>query len=153
MNVEANENRIQIQLELPVPIKWVWALLTEREHIDQWWGEHVKLESGVGGKFIEAWSDGNRDVITSGNITHYDPPNVLAITWADDDWSGDTRVVFQLSEQDEATQLLIEHSGWQIHPEPKRSNLIDDHAEGWTQNLENLINYAKEVQSKGNYAN
>ena len=147
MDVETGKNCIQIQLELAAPINYAWTLLTDQQHINRWWGEHVELEPKLGGAFRETWSDGQRDIVTSGEVIRWDSPHLLSMTWADDDWSGHTRVMFQLSEQGEATRLVIEHSGWEVHPKDKRLDFIENHAEGWSQNLGNLICYAEKINS------
>lgn len=146
VKVEVSEHSIQIQLELPVPTEQVRTLLTEQKHIDQWWG-NVRLEPNAH-KFTEVWFNSNRKVITSGTITRYDPPNVLALTWADNDWSNDTRVEFRLSEQTKRTRLVLTHSQWQAFSKTERLKLLADHAEGWTQNLETFVKYAVKQAKK-----
>lgn len=64
------------------------------------------------------------------------------MTWADDGWPGETIVAFYLSEYRYGTRLLFEHSGWDIHPFDRRGILIEAHAAGWRQYLEQFVDYA-----------
>ncbi len=121
---------IRIEVDLRVPPLRAWALLTERQHIAIWWGGHVELQARLGGTLVETWSDGGREVVTSGEVTRCDPPRALELTWADHDWPGATRVGFHLSGHGAGTRLVLDHSGWDAHPAGERQRLIAAHADG-----------------------
>ncbi len=144
MKVEITGDSIRIEVDLSVPPVRAWTLLTERQHVANWWGGHVELQARLGGKLVETWSDGGREVITSGEVTRCDPPRALEMTWADHDWPGDTRVGFHLSEHAAGTRLVLDHSGWGVHPAGEQQRLIDAHAGGWSQSLARLADYAAE---------
>ncbi len=148
MKIGTMEDVVRIVVDLPVPPKQAWALLTEKPHTANWWGDHVDLQPRSGGGFLEKWSDGTREVITSGEVTRCDPPFALEMTWADDDWPADTRVTFHLSEHGDGTRLVLDHSGWSVHSPSRREKLICGHAHGWSQHLARLAEYATEVGSQ-----
>jgi uncharacterized protein YndB with AHSA1/START domain len=114
----------------------------------RWWGDHVTLEAKPKGKLVERWSKEGRQIVTSGEVTRCHPPSVLEMTWADDDWPGDTKVTFHLSRNENATRLVLEHSGWHVHPDVKRHSLIDAHAAGSSQYMKALADYASELGSR-----
>lgn len=143
MKANVNDDGIRIEVDISVTTDRAWVLLTEDEHRRKWWGDHVELEVRRGGAFRETWSDGTRQVVTSGEVTRMEPPTALEMTWADDDWSGQTRVMFRLSGHGRSTRLHLEHSGWSVHPEEERRQLIDVHAKGWRQHLTRLADYAR----------
>ncbi len=145
MIVETTGDRIHIEVDLPVPPARAWALLTEKQHIANWWGDHVDLHARPGGKLLERWSAGGREVVTAGVVTRCDPPVVLEMTWTDDDWPADTRVGFRLSEYGDQTRLVLDHSGWSVHPAGGREELIAAHAAGWSRYLARLAEYAAAV--------
>ena len=148
MKIETTEDVVSIVVDLPVPPEQAWALLTERSHTANWWGAHVDLQPRTGGAFLEKWSDGAREVITSGEVTRCDPPFALELTWADHDWPADTRVTFFLSGHGDRTRLALDHSGWGGHPPGGREELIRGHAHGWSLHLARLAEYATEVGPK-----
>lgn len=149
MKLKTDSKKIRIEVNLAVSQEKAWELLTESNHIANWWGNHVKLEARPGGAFFEKWFDGEKQVITSGRITHFYPPSVLKVTWADDNWPGETNVIFSLPEGDNETRLILEHSGWEIHSEEERQALIDAHTDGWSHYLQKLTTYAEEIKNNG----
>lgn len=150
MKVETTDNKIYIEVSLPVPRSKAWTILTRKHHVTNWWGDHVTLEASPDGTFLEKWFNGDRQVFTSGRITHCDPPSKLQMTWADDDWPGETVVTFLLAEHGNGTLLRLEHSGWDIHPYGKRRRLIDAHITGWSRYMERLDPYAADYH-KNNF--
>ena len=148
MDLETTGDSIHAEVDLAVPPLQAWALLTERQHVARWWGDHVELQAGAGGKLSETWSEGGRTVVTSREVTRCDPPFALELTWADDDWPAETRVAFHLSEEGGRTRLALDHSGWGVHPAGERKKLIDAHAAGWSRHLERLATYAGKTRGE-----
>jgi uncharacterized protein YndB with AHSA1/START domain len=142
MKVETTDGSIHIEVDLAVPPMRAWTVLTERQHIANWWGEHVNLQARPGGTLRETWTDGARRVVTAGLVTRCEPPSALELTWADDDWPGETRVAFHLAARGDRTRLVLDHAGWEMHPADRRSELIDAHASGWSRYLVRLAEYA-----------
>jgi uncharacterized protein YndB with AHSA1/START domain len=145
VKVRTTDDSIRVEVSLAATPHQAWSLLTEKQHISNWWGDHVSLEARLGGKLLERWSDNGRQVVTSGEVTQCRPPSVLEMTWADDDWPGNTKVAFDLSTDAGGTRLVLEHSGWRIHPVANRWRLIDAHADGWSRYLKKLVEYASEL--------
>jgi uncharacterized protein YndB with AHSA1/START domain len=145
MKIEKTTEAISISLDLQVPPEQAWVLLTQKPHVSNWWGDYVELQARLGGKLLETWHDGSREIVTSGEVTRCDPPSALEMSWADDDWPGSTRVAFYLSGDVHGTRLILKHSGWSVHSAGKREKLIDGHAQGWSQHLVRLAGYAAEV--------
>lgn len=142
MQVDVAAESIRIAVGVGCPPEEIWPLLTESRHIRSWWGGHVSLDARHGGALREVWSDGAREVVTSGTVRRFDPPRLLVMSWADDDWPGETEVSFALEEGDGRTELVLVHSGWDIHPLETRRDLMEAHAQGWGGHLERLARYA-----------
>ena len=145
MIVDTGGDAIHIVVELSVPRMQAWTLLTEKQHIASWWGDHVDIQARPGGMLSEVWSHGERVVVTSGLVTRCDPPSVLEMTWADNGWAGETRVSFHLSEHGNGTRLEFDHSGWSVHPAGERKKLVEAHAAGWSRYLTRLAEYSAVV--------
>lgn len=143
MQVETESFSIKIELPLPVSRHKAWELLFSQSHIATWWGDHVTLNAQPGGTFLEEWHNGEKIVLTSGKITTYHPPEKLEMTWADDDWPGETIARFLLEKNQTGSTLSFEHSGWEIHPKNKLRELIKAHADGWSNYLSQLAEYAQ----------
>jgi len=71
-----------------------------------------------------------------------DAPQTLELTWADDAWDEQTRVLFRLDEAaGNTTHLTLEHSGWGAFPSSAREDLVRAHASGWFHHMANLETY------------
>ena len=144
MRVDTDNDRIEISVAIAASQDRVWRLLTESDQIRIWWGSHVTLDARLGGALREVWSEGGREVVTSGTVTQFEPPRLLAMSWADHDWPGETEVSFNLDRTPAGTLLRLVHSGWNVHPAEKKSALVEAHAQGWIGHIERLARSATE---------
>lgn len=147
MNVAADHQKIHAEVTLDITLQRVWNLLTEPDHLVNWWGDHVSIEPKLNGTFCEVWFDGERKVTTSGKVTTWNPPEKLALTWADDDWQVETTVSFALMQTGEETLLIFKHSGWDQFPLHLQDKLINAHKDGWSTYLKQLEKYAQASQT------
>lgn len=143
MHVRCTEAALQIDADLEARLEEVWQALVDAEQRAAWWGDYVALEPRLGGKLVETWFDGQREVVTTGHIEVWSPPSKLVMRWADDDWPGPTRVVLELLPRDGRTHLALTHDGWDVHPESRRALLMDAHAKGWSMHLERLTAFVR----------
>lgn len=145
MQVTTSENEIRIELDLPIPREAAWILLSAPDAIGVWWGDYVVLDAREGGHFREEWSIGERQIVTNGTVLHCEPPGLLEMTWADNTWSGQTKVRFTLSAHPGGCRLTLLHCDWQHVRAQDLPRLIAAHAEGWQSHLARLANLAQEV--------
>ncbi len=125
----------------------VWRAFIEPERLAQWWG-HMELESRLGGRFVERWTDeAGRRVVTSGRIVALDPMKRIGLSWADDDWSEETHVSILLDRTMSGTRVKILHSGWDRLADGER--MMNEHKTGWRMHLENLRIHCERTPIKG----
>lgn len=143
MKVGTTADRILIDYDFSQTRERVWAALTSAEAIAAWWSDDVSLMPTAGGAFREEWTDETgRKIVTSGFVSHYEPPEMLELSWADDDWSHTTHVSLILEPLSETKTLLrLEHRGWAGLPADRRQALIEQHAAGWHHHLRSLEAY------------
>lgn len=143
MKVGTTADRIVIEFDFRKNLEQVWAALTSPDAIAAWWGESVSLMPKAGGAFREEWTDETgRRIVTSGFVSRYEPPELLELSWADDDWPHSTHVALILEPLDDAKTLLrLEHRGWSGLPAESRQRLIEQHAAGWHHRLRALEAY------------
>ncbi len=143
MRVQTTDDRLLIETELAVPVERVWAALTSPAAVSEWWGDHVRLAPYVGGELREHWTDASgRRIVTTGVVTRCDPPTSLEMAWSDDDWPGETNVLFTLRARDgDRSMLRLEHRGWHALPAERRRTLIEEHAAGWRRHMRSLRAY------------
>ena len=133
---------IALEINLPTSLEVSWRFVTDPIHLKAWFGEHVSLDAKLGGEFREVWSQGGRQVVTTGRVEEYQPPSAIAWTWRDDNWTAQTRLRLTFSALPEGTGVRLVHLGWSSFPVPLGEKLRTAHAEGWRQHLENLRCYA-----------
>lgn len=124
----------------------VWKALTDPGKISQWWGEGVKIEPRVGGRFEEPWTDENdRRILTFGEVLCVEPGRELQLSWKDEDWPAFTQVTFRLETEGEQTVFTVIHEGWERLEGLDVEKLIADHRAGWTEIIAAFHNVALRV--------
>ena len=141
MKTVATGDRIRSEVDTAVPRHRAWAFLTEARHVANRWGDRVTLQARLGNRLVKRCSDGHQAVATSGGVTRRDPPGVLEMTRADDDWRARTEVAFGTSERGDGTRLALDHPGRGAHPAGERQRLIEAHAAGWSRHLARLADH------------
>ena len=98
------------------------------------WGDHVTLELFAGRQLRELSIKSNRAGTTVGQVVVYTPPNVIAFTWAEDDWLAATDVSGQIRRYGTRTlarcELHREHRGWLAPPTNCLDPLMQAHSDG-----------------------
>ena len=87
----------------------------------------IFLESKVGGRFYERFSDGGEFEI--GRVIRCDPPNVIAFTWKAPEWEGVTEVEVRFVAEGAATRVELEHRGWEAGAKMRKERKGYD--DGW----------------------
>jgi uncharacterized protein YndB with AHSA1/START domain len=140
-------DRIERQIVIDAPIELVWAVITEPEHINQWFGDVTEVDLRPGGRVMFGWPEHGHT--THGLVDRVEPPNAFAFRWdreTEDDVDGTsyTRVEFTLHPEGESTRLTVVESGFRelAMPEADRRRDADGHREGWERELNELAEYA-----------
>lgn len=108
---EEQEDAATLRFErvYPRPIETVWSAMTQPERLADWLGVS-ELEPRVGGA-VRLFTDGEPAAQVHGRVLAWEPPRVLAFTWAAHD-EPETVVRAELSEAGEgATRLVFTHAG------------------------------------------
>lgn len=137
--VQAAPDTVRMERLLPGPIERIWAYLTEPEKRKKWLAGG-EMEMRVGGKanlFFhhseitseptpERFKSMENGIHSQCEVTEFDPPRLLAMTWPGDDHASE--VVFELFPEGEKVLLVLTHrklpskaemanvsSGWHAH--------------------------------------
>ena len=78
----------------------------------------ILIEGRVGGRFFERYTDGEEFDV--GRVTAFDPPERLAFTWRQANWSAETSVEVRFAAEADGTRVTLEHRGWEALGEPGR---------------------------------
>jgi uncharacterized protein YndB with AHSA1/START domain len=138
-------DRIEREITIAAPVDRVWSILTEAEHISDWFAERgADIDLRPGGALIMHW---NEWPTTTARVEAVEPPHRFAYRWtahhaADEEHKegNSTLVEFTLTPEGESTRLKVVESGFAslaTSDEQIRSN-YDDNVGGWKQVLEQL---------------
>ncbi len=132
---------------IPLPIKTTWTLLTNRQHIAQWWGDYVSIELRPRGAFEELWTahDG-RQTRAFGTVTQVAAPYLLELTWTEEAWGYETYVHLGLRQMGNGTELTIIHKDWPAPPSEAVRDTIARHYHAWKSCLTRLKRYAATIE-------
>ncbi len=141
LSITSDSDGVHLSIRIPVDVTTAWKYLTAPASVARWWGDHVQLNAVAGGQLREKWSNGQREVLTTGTVTRCEPPTTLGMTWADDDWPGDTNVCFQLAADGAATRVELVHEGFEALFGAAAASTVEAHATGWRCHLQRFIQY------------
>lgn len=125
----------------------VWHSLTDRDELENWWGDGVTIEPRVGGQFRERWEDDEgKAQLASGKVTFVKEKKQITFTWREKDWPKEaiTECTFLIEDQGAKCTLTLKHQGWESLPEKNREKLMKDFKVGWTYHLKELKSYLDE---------
>lgn len=125
----------------------LWHALTDTDELENWWGDSVKIESKVGGKFQEKWEDDDgKAQMATGQVLKLKKNQEIVFSWKERSWpkEANTECSFFIEGKDEKSTLTVRHTGWETLPEDIRSSIMKDFKVGWTYHLKELKSYLDE---------
>jgi uncharacterized protein YndB with AHSA1/START domain len=139
--------QIEQDVFIDAPVERVWAILTEAEHIRQWFAfDGAEIDLQPGGALVMTWKEHGTH---HARIERVEPPYRFAYRWArrPDEQPGDgnsTLVEFTLSPEASGTRLHVVESGFDL-PEAERATWAKENTEGWSGGLSALREYAARI--------
>jgi uncharacterized protein YndB with AHSA1/START domain len=139
--------RIKREIVIDAPIELVWAVITEPEHINGWFGDVAEVDLRPGGRVTFGWPEHGH--AAHGLVERVEPPHAFSFRWnrgpeADAGDDNYTLVEFTLHADGHATRLTVVESGFRdlAMPDEEKQRDADDHSEGWERELHELAEYA-----------
>ena len=146
------QDRIERGVRIAAPIERVWAVLTEPEHVGDWFGQGKPTEIDLRPGGVMVLDHGEHGTYPTTIVT-VEPPHTFSYRWASA-YPGEgatednsTLVEFTLTRaDDDATLLHMVESGFAaltIPPARVSSAGYDSHSSGWTEVVEKFRVYAE----------
>ena len=149
VHIDAEAGKLRISDVIHVPIKTAWAMLTNRQHIAEWWGDYVSIEVRPGGTFEELWSSSDGHPKRAfGTVKTVTAPFELELSWREEDWDFVTRVCLHLRDLGTSTEVSITHADWPPSPDERTRLILARHYYAWKTCLHRLKYYADQHRSK-----
>jgi len=140
------QDRIEREIVIQAPIERVWAVLTEAEHVRQWFAfDGADVDLRPGGAIVHRWKEHGT---FHARIETLDPPRRFSYRWAlsadelpEEDNS--TLVEFTLSREGDTTRLRVVETGFARlrGSDDDQARHLAENQEGWQGGLDTLRAY------------
>jgi uncharacterized protein YndB with AHSA1/START domain len=138
---------VEREIVVAAPVERVWAVLTEPQHIGQWFGSRAELEPRVGGDgLLEFEGHGAYKI----SVVRFDPTSHFSYRWANKIGAEavpglSTLVEFTLEPAGDGTKLRVVESDFDALPltDAEREQEITEHIKGWREELDEMRVYAE----------
>lgn len=139
--------RIEREILIHAPVDVVWAVVTEPEHIREWFSDTVDVDLRPGGRARLHW---NEHGTVHGRVERVEPPHFYSFRWTvgvdlELAEENSTLVEFRLRAEGESTRLTVVESGFRdlaASDDEKRGH-VDSHKQGWARELGELDEYVR----------
>lgn len=139
-------SEIEKEILIEAPVDVVWHVVTEPEHIRQWFADQAEIDLRVGGAGHLAFKGSDAYEL---QVEAVDPPRRFAFRWVLRPGSvvrsdNSMLVEFILVPEDGRTRLRVVESGFdQVDwSDEAKAKYADDHSRGWQTILGRLNEYA-----------
>ncbi|MBB6731537.1 SRPBCC domain-containing protein [Cohnella zeiphila] len=151
-------DRIEKDIRIAAPVEQVWAVVTERRHMEEWFTHGARLREldlRPGGRLVLDQEAMNATTIA--RIVTLDPPHVFSYRWAmaypgsEPTEENSTLVEFRLTADGDATLLQVTESGFAnlvIPAEQEACAGPEAHSQGWPIYLEEIRKRTEEFALK-----
>jgi len=127
--------QIEKEMLIEAPVDVVWQIVTEPDHISQWFSDDAQLDLRVGGQGRLIWTGRASHPI---QVEAIDPPRLFAFRWVYPEGErpgpgNSTLVEFTLSQEAGNTRLRVVESGFdQIDwSDDEKVRFVEEHSRGW----------------------
>lgn len=142
-------DRIEREIIINAPQDRVWAVLTEADHVAQWFGDSAEVDLRPGGKMVFGWKEhGNHHAL----VERVEPPGFLSYRWAraagaEPVAGHSTLVEFTLTPDGPRTRLRVVETGFTSldASEDEKGTAVKENTEGWIAELGELQEYAERL--------
>jgi uncharacterized protein YndB with AHSA1/START domain len=150
-------DRIEKEVRVAASVEQVWAVLTERKYMEEWFSLGFKvreLDLRPGGLLL--LDQESKQATLPARIVTVDPPHVFSYQWAEaypgaePTEENSTLVEFRLTSDGDATVLRVTESGYAnlVIPAGREYVGFESHSRGWPVFLEEIRGRAEEFALK-----
>ena len=142
---------VEREIMVAAPVDRVWAVLTEPQHIGQWFGSRAELEPRAGGDGLLEFDGYGAFKIS---VVRFDPTSHFSYRWANKVGAEavpgtSTLVEFTLEPAGDRTKLRVVESDFDTLPltRAEQEQEIAEHTRGWREELDEMRVYAEQLAS------
>ncbi|KAA0988931.1 SRPBCC family protein [Dyadobacter aurulentus] len=114
------------------PIEKVWAAITDRKQMKEWYFELDEFKAEKGFKFQFTGGDEKVQYLHECEILESDPPRKLSYSWTYPEYKGYSVLTWELfSEGEKKTRLRLTHQGLESFPQENPNFRVESFSGGW----------------------
>ncbi|MEV8391163.1 MULTISPECIES: SRPBCC family protein [unclassified Streptomyces] len=153
--MSTSEDRIEREITIAAPMERVWAVLTEPEHVGQWFGQGQPAPIDLRPGGIMHLDHGQYGQFPT-TIVKVDPPHYFSYRWASAypgqvaDEGNSTLVEFTLTPEGDGTRLRVVETGFAdiVIPDDRKDVASkESHTAGWTDMVVNIRDYVERLDA------
>jgi len=122
-----------IERTLDAPVKKVWAAITEKNQMKQWYFDLAAFEPKVGFEFSFVGGSPEEEYTHHCRITEVVEFKKISYTWRYENYPGESEVTFELFEEGDQTKIKLTHRGLETFPANKKDFARSSFEAGWTE--------------------
>ena len=141
---------VEREVVIEAPLDVVWRVVTDPEHIRQWFADEAEVELRVGGSGRMRFKSGDSYQL---QVEALEPPRRFAFRWVQPDGSparADNSMLVEFTLEPEAggTRLRVVESGFDTidWSDAEKAKYAEGHSTGWEVLLGRLREYAPSVR-------
>lgn len=136
--ISADNDVVALEVFIAAPRERIFQALTDPKQAIRWWGrtdqyyfDRFEMDVRVGGKWstsgVSQRMGANGSITVHGEFLELEPPKRLSYSWISSWMPASTKVVWELTPQDQGTVLKLVHSGF-----AGNADMTQRHSHGWT---------------------
>jgi uncharacterized protein YndB with AHSA1/START domain len=129
----------EIERTFKAPIQVVWAAITDKDQMKNWYFDLAEFKPEVGFEFQFIGGTECHSYLHLCKITEAIVGKKLTHTWKYDGYEGISYVTFELFEEPTGTRLKLTHSGLDTFPQNNPDFAANNFAKGWTNIIGNAL--------------
>lgn len=130
---EVERGTLEFERTYNAPAAKVWAAITNREQMKQWYFDidNFAPQVGLEFKFYCGHTDGPQHLHVC-KVLEVIPGKKLSHSWAYDGFEGSSTVTWELFDEGHTTRVKLTHTGLDTFPANKPEFAVHNFNEGWT---------------------
>lgn len=123
---------IIVEQLLHAPVEKVWTAITDKDVMKHWYFDIKDFKAEEGAPFSFYGGDENKQYLHLCKVTEVVLEKKLTHSWQYEDVPGESYVTFELLDEDDATKVLLTHTGTESFDTPDPNFKRDSFEKGWT---------------------
>lgn len=127
-----NSEPFEIEQTYNAPVSNVWKAITDKDEMKQWYFNIAEFKPEVGFEFTFDGGSEEKTYTHLCKVIEVIPNQKLSYSWRYKDYTGNSKVTFELFNEDGKTRLKLTHEGLQTFPQNNKDFARESFEQGWT---------------------